>query len=254
MTATNTPRHALLEDEDRVRAALASDVAEAHRGWADGFGIVAPDVTRYSEVLRAVPDAILLAMRNVASAEHIEMVDPDTATLVGLLARMQRPARVLEIGTGIGYLTLHLARAVPEFCTITSIETNPVRQAQAHAFLGRDDHACAVELRLGDPQRMRTQRPRDPIDLVVLGDASLPRIELLDRIVPHLAYDALVLIPFALRGGEVADAGRAWEGEDELVEAQRALNRCVATDPRFMDVALLPVGDGLLLARHRSPR
>jgi predicted O-methyltransferase YrrM len=159
---------------------------------------------------------------------------------------------VLEVGTGLGYLTLHLARAVPSDCTVTSFEADPVRQEQAHGFLERDRFDCATELRLGDPMRLLREAPsRAPWDMVVLPDPTLPRIEIVDQLASRMSPDAILAIPFALRGGRVADGFR---GIDEVpdVEQQRTLNRYVAIDPRFADVALLPVGDGLLVARRRD--
>jgi predicted O-methyltransferase YrrM len=158
---------------------------------------------------------------------------------------------VLEVGTGIGYLTLHLARSAPNDCLLTSVDADPVRQAQAHAFLERDDRPhCATELRLGEPHRvLREGAAHTSWDMVVLTDASLERLDLVDAIAPRMAPDALLVIPGALRGGRVANSEAAWSG-DELVEQQRLLNRCIATDPRFAEVVLLPVGDGLLLARR----
>lgn len=244
--------------EARLRAVLGDAHVEEHEDpaaadWADGYGVVSPDVARYVEVLRGVPDAVLLAMRNLATAEGIRIVDPETATLLALLARSHRPERVLEIGTGIGYLTLHLARAVPGDCTVTSIEADPVRQAQAHAFIERDHFDAATELRLGDPLRVLRERDaRAAWDMVVLADPTMPRLELLDTIAGRLAPDALVAIPWALRGGRVADGFRSLDDEVPDIEAQRTLNRYVAIDPRFTDVAMLPVGDGLLLARRRD--
>jgi predicted O-methyltransferase YrrM len=244
--------------EARLRALLGDELVEEHddqaaADWADGYGVVSPDVARYVEVLREVPDAVLLAMRNLAASEGVELVDPETATLLALLARAHRPERVLEVGTGIGYLTLQLARAVPGDCTVTSIESDPVRQAQAHAFVERDHFDAATELRLGDPLRVLRERDaRASWDMVVLGDPAMPRLELLDVIAGRLAPDALIAIPWALRGGRVADGYRAVDGEVPDIETQRTLNRYVAIDPRFTDVALLPVGDGLLLARRRD--
>lgn len=240
--------------EARLRAVLGTDAHDrddAGAGaWADGFGIVSPDVVRYVDVLRAVPDPVVLAMRNVAAAEGSDLLDPDAATLISLLARSHRPRQVLEIGTGLGLVTLQLARAVPSDCTITSIDPNPTRQAQAHAFLERDRFACATELRLGEPLRvLREGAAHAEWDMVVLTDPQLARLDVIDMVAPRMQPDALLVVPWALRGGRVADNEAAWNGDPQL-EQQRLLNRCVATDPRFADVAVLPVGDGLLLARR----
>jgi len=236
-------------DEPASRDADAG--AAAAGAWADGFGVVAPDVVRYADVLRSVPDPVLLAMRNLADTESVELLDPDAATLIALLARSHRPRQVLEVGTGIGYLTLHLARAVPGDCVLTSIDPDPMRQAQAHAFLERDELTrCATELRLGDPVRvLREGAAHASWDMVVLGSSNVQRLDLLDIVAPRMSPDALLVVPWALRGGRVANSEAAWSG-DELVEQQRLLNRYIATDPRFADVVLLPVGDGVLLARR----
>lgn len=243
--------------EARLRAiigepgSIGDDDGASANGWADGFGVVAPDVVRYGEVLRAVPDPLLLAMRNFAAAEHIDIVDADAATLVALFARSHRPRQVLEVGTGIGYLTVHVARSVPNDCVVTSIDSDPVRQEQAHAFLERDELVqCATELRLGEPHRvLREGAAHASWDMVLLNTTAPDRIDLVDAIAPRMAPDALLVVPWALRGGRVANSEAAWNG-DPIVEQQRLLNRCIATDPRFSDVVLLPVGDGLLLARR----
>ena len=231
---------------------IGGDDGAGAGAWADGFGVVAPDVARYAEVLRAVPDPVLLAMRNVAAAEGVELVDPDAATLMALFAHSHRPRHVLEVGTGIGYLTVHLARAVPSDCVLTSIDSNPTRQAQAHAFLERDELVhCATELRLGEPQRILREGAGSGAswDMVVLGTTATDRLDLIDALAPRMSPDSMLMLPWALRGGRVANSEAAWSG-DEVVEQQRLLNRCIATDPRFSDVVLLPVGDGLLLARR----
>ncbi|MCW2926704.1 MAG: O-methyltransferase family 3 [Thermoleophilia bacterium] len=242
-----------MEDpEARVGAALGAVEDDGANGpWVEGYGIVSPEVVRYAEVLRETPGAIELAMRNVARSEGIDVIDEDAATLLMLHARALHPRRVLEVGTGIGLLTLHLARAVPEDCTITSIEADPLRQAQAHAFLERETFECAAELRLGDAiGLLHGGESRGEFDMVVLSDPQVPRLGILDEVAGRVATGGLLVVPFALRGGRVAVNEHVWNG-DAMVEQQRLLNRRIAMDARFVDVVLLPVGDGLLLARRR---
>lgn len=227
---------------------------DAAAAWADGYGIVSPDVARYVDVVRAMPDAICLAMRNLAREEGIRLVDADTATLAATLVAGRHAQRVVEVGTGIGYLTLHLARVLDADSVLTSIDTDPTHQGQAHEFLAHDTHASTVELRLGDPSRLLSDVAGPAsVDLLVLGDLGHDRLALLDLAMPLLAPGALVLLPFALRGGRVADSMRTWDAASD-VEPQRVLNRVVATDPRLTSVMLLPIGDGLLVARRSADR
>jgi predicted O-methyltransferase YrrM len=248
VTAASTEARARKALGDLSLAAPAEQAA--HAAWVDGFGIVTPEVARYADVLRDAPDAVQLAMRNVAATDGIDVLDPDAATLIGVLARSHHPRRVLEVGTGVGLVTLHLARNVPEDCVVTSVEQSPRLQGQAHAFLEHVETNCAVELRLGTPQRvLRDADMREGWDMVVLSDPTADRLELLDTIAPYMSRDCLLLVPFALRGGRVAHGVPAWD-EPESIEQQRMLNRRIAGDAAFTDVTLLSVGDGLLIARR----
>lgn len=215
--------------------------------WAAGYGIVSPDVIRYVDVVRQMPDAVLLATRNLAQSQDLAVVDADTAQLIATMVRARRGLRVLEVGAGVGYLTVQLARALDADSTLIAIEGDPIRHGQVHAFLGHATFDCSIELRLGDAAGVIDSLHEQPIDVVVLGDPEVDRITLLDAVLPHLAADALVFAPFALCGGRAADPLRAWDGE---VEQQRSFNRALANDARFRDVQLLTIGDGLLIARY----
>ena len=242
------------DTEARIRELLGTATPpedHAAEPWLEGYGVTSPDVTRYAEVLREVPDAVVLAMLNVADADESRpTVDPDTAGLIQHWVYARQPKRVLELGTGVGYLTTMVARAVPADCIISTIEVDPERAAAAHAFFEHEPAHCTVELRLGDPLAMLVDQLVDAWDLVLLSDPSPSRIDALDLIVPRMTPGALLVVPFALLGGRVADNVTDW-GADSVVELQRRMNRQVASDPRLCDPLLLPVGDGLLLARRR---
>jgi predicted O-methyltransferase YrrM len=233
---------------DTMTGQLEAD-ADARTPRSDASStIVNEDVTRYADVIRALPDALLLATQNLTVDQQLPLIDPDTAQLIATMLRLRHVQHVLEVGAGAGYLTVQLARALDADSTLTSIEEHPIRHGQVHAFLGHAQPACNVELRLGDPERViRSLDQTHLVDVLVLADPAMDRIALLDAALPLLATDALVFAPFALRGGRVADQLNSW-GSD--VEHQRSFNRAIANDVRFTDTQLLPVGDGLLLARR----
>ena len=79
----------------------------------------------------------------------------ESARFLHLIARIGCHRNLLEVGTSIGFSTLHLAWAAAENDgQVTSIEASPERQAQARDHLKEAGLASVVSLHLGG----RTQR------------------------------------------------------------------------------------------------
>jgi predicted O-methyltransferase YrrM len=76
---------------------------------------------------------------------------PEDARFLYLLARIGRFSRVLEVGTSIGYSTLHLALAASfHNGHVTTIDASAERQAQALRYLEETDLVSQVTLLHGD--------------------------------------------------------------------------------------------------------
>ena len=77
-------------------------------------------------------------------------LSPESAKLLHLVARIGRCHDILEVGTSIGFSTLHLAWAAAEHGGhVTSIEASPERQAQARRHIDEAGLSATVSLRLG---------------------------------------------------------------------------------------------------------
>lgn len=78
-------------------------------------------------------------------------LSPEAARFLYLLARIGNCWRMLEVGTSIGYSTLHLALAASESGgQVTSIDASSERQTQAAAHLEEAGLAGASTLLTGD--------------------------------------------------------------------------------------------------------
>lgn len=78
-------------------------------------------------------------------------VEPDTAKLLSLLVRALSPRRLLELGTSNGYSTIWLADAAQAIDgSVTSVEIDPERSAQARENLRSAGLEQFVELRVQD--------------------------------------------------------------------------------------------------------
>jgi predicted O-methyltransferase YrrM len=210
-----------------------------------------PRVQTYLEGLRPERDAVLAEMEELAGADRIPIVEWETGRLLATLVAAKRPRLVLEVGTAIGYSTIHMARELQPGARIVTLERDPTRVAQAREFWARADVADRIELVEGDA--LESIGALDgPFDLAFL-DAGKTEIDAyLERLDGRLADDALLVVDNLLMSGEAAlpdGLDTSW-GEASL-RAARATTRALMDSPEWL-FSLLPVGDGVGLGARRG--
>jgi predicted O-methyltransferase YrrM len=210
-----------------------------------------PRVQTYLERLRPERDALLAEMEALARLERIPIVEWETGRMLATLVAALRPRRVLEVGTAIGYSTLHMARELDPGARIVTLERDPERIAQARGFWERGGVGDRIELVEGDA--LESLGGLDgPFDLAFLDagkteiDAYLERLD--GRLTPH----ALLVVDNLLMSGEAAlpeGLDTSW-GEASLRAARRT-TKALMESPEWL-FSLLPVGDGVGLGARRD--
>jgi len=205
------------------------------------------------ESLGAPLHPALVAIEAAAGPARVPILDRASGRVLAILASDRR--RIVEIGTAIGYSTLWMALAQPADGTIVAVDpyttwTDRARQAWRAAAIpdGRITlvSAPALEAFAADDPRLA-----GPFDLAFI-DALKPEYgDYLAALVPRLAAGALVVADNVLWTGR-ASGGRPAAADDRSVQALRAFSAAVLADRRFQ-ATILPVGDGLLLARYVEP-
>src|ERR671925_2289084 len=99
------------------------------------MAIFTDHVTRYLREIRPERSAVMREMEELAEREGIPIVHWETGRFLATLVRALDPAQVLEVGTAIGYSTLHMAEQLGRGRIVT-IEREPARVRQAEDFLG----------------------------------------------------------------------------------------------------------------------
>jgi predicted O-methyltransferase YrrM len=208
-------------------------------------------VQTYLERLRPERDEVLAEMEALARLERIPIVEWETGRLLATLVAALRPHRVLEVGTAIGYSTLHMARELGPDARIVTLERDPERISQALAFWARGGVADRIELVAGDALES-LGRLGGPFDLVFL-DASKTEIDrYLERLDGRLTPHALLVVDNLLMSGEAAlPEGLETSWGEESLRAARQTTKALMESPEWL-FSLLPVGDGVGLGARRD--
>jgi caffeoyl-CoA O-methyltransferase len=206
--------------------------------YIDGVGLREPDV---------------LKRLRTATEQHPQgswATAPDQTQLLALVAQMIGARCVLEVGTFTGYTTLALALALPKDGRIITLDLEESYPAVGRPYWAEAGVADRIELRIGEAVASMEALLDSPgpgsFDMAYIDcnkkdyDAYYEHALMLVRPGGVIGFDNV------LWGGSVADPGN----REKSTMALRALNQKLHIDTR-VNMALLPIGDGLTLAWKR---
>jgi len=176
-------------------------------------------------------------------------IGPDQGAVMGLIAQLVGAKRYLEIGTFTGYSALAIALALPADGKIVCCDVSKEFTDQARGYWEEAGVSGKIELHLAPAVETldRMIEAGEPAFDFAFIDADKPRYEdYYERVLKLVRTGGLIALDNMLWGGRVAEA----EADDENTVAIRALNQKIHDDPR-VDMAMLAIGDGVMLARKR---
>jgi predicted O-methyltransferase YrrM len=205
-------------------------------------------VDRYLHDLRPQRSEVMAEMEAVAERDSVPIVHWETGRFLATLCRALDPV-VLEVGTAIGYSTLHMADQL-ERGRVVTLERDPDRASQARSYLHRAGVADRVELVEGDA--LETIGGLDgPFDLLFVDAAKGEYERYIELAEPKLSGRALLVVDNLLMDGEVAlPDGAETNWSPSSLAAARRLNAELLSSERWL-AAVLPIGDGVGLGARR---
>ncbi|MDP9380632.1 MAG: O-methyltransferase [Chloroflexota bacterium] len=179
-------------------------------------------------------------------------VPPELGKLLGLLVRLMRSRRVLEIGTLGGYSAAWMARALPEGGRLITLEKSAKHAEFARSFLARAGVVDKVEVVVGSaldtlPALLEREEPQFDMVFIDADKESYPGY--LDWSIRLLRPGGLIVADNVLRGGKVMEPG-----DDAVLNGVAEFNQHAAASP-LLDSLILPNRngqDGILLAVVRE--
>jgi caffeoyl-CoA O-methyltransferase len=177
-------------------------------------------------------------------------ISPEQGRFMAFLVECLGARQCLEIGVFTGYSSLAVALVLPSGSRLIACDVNEEWTSVARRYWDRAGVADKIELRLAPAL--------ETLDgLLAAGNAGSFDFAFIDA--DKEAYPAYYERCLALlrSGGVLAVDNALWNGKvaspeatDNDTVAIRGLNAAAARDPR-VSASLVPIGDGLLLARKR---
>jgi predicted O-methyltransferase YrrM len=196
-----------------------------------------------------------LARLRAATATHPKVnmqIAPEQGQFMALLARLIGASRCIEVGVFTGYSSLAVALALPPEGRLIACDISEDYTAVARRYWDEAGVAGKIDLRIAPAV--------ETLDVLLDGgggatfdfgfiDADKEGYpDYYERLLALLRPGGLMVIDNTLWGGDVANP----DNNEPDTLAIRAFNDTLHGDERI-DLSLVPIGDGLTLARKRLP-
>jgi caffeoyl-CoA O-methyltransferase len=212
--------------------------------------LIDPGIAAYVAEHAAVPDAVLLTLRERTAALGAVaqmQISADQGALLTLLTRVAGARQAIEVGTFTGYSSICIARGLQPggrllCCDVSERYTAVAREAWAAADV--DDR---IDLRIAPAlETLRTLPPDPVVDFAFIDAEKSEYPAYYEELIERLRPGGLIVVDNTLWSGRVVDEARG----DERTEAIKNFNDLVAGDDRA-DSYILPVSDGMTLITKR---
>lgn len=200
--------------------------------------------------LREPPILARLRDETARLPESNMQISPEQGQLMQLLIRLMQAKNIVEVGTFTGYSSLAMALAMPEDGRVVACDVSEIWTATARRYWQEAGVSSRIDLRLGPASEtlatMIRRGDAGRFDFAFIDADKASYADYYEKCLQLLRPGGVIALDNTLWHGKVADP----EAHDEDTDALRRFNRALHEDER-VDLSLVPIGDGLTLARKR---
>ena len=177
-------------------------------------------------------------------------ISPEQGQLMAMLVKLVNARKIVEIGTFTGYSSTVMALAMPEDSQLIAFDISEEYTRTARIFWKKAGLDQRVKLVLGNAKESLKDflqaGERESVDLAFIDADKSSYAEYYECCLKLIRPGGLILVDNVLWSGQVADASN----HDKDTEALRIFNAALSSDQR-VDLCMVPIGDGLTIARKR---
>lgn len=175
-------------------------------------------------------------------------MSPEQGQFLRLLLNMLGARQTIEVGVFTGYSALNAALALPDDGRVVACDINDEWVSVGQPFWREAGVADRIDLRLAPAtetlDQLLQEGQQGRFDFAFIDADKVNYGAYYDQCLQLLRPGGVIAIDNVLWGGSVIDDSK----QDENTVAIRTLNKRLHGDDRI-DLSLIPIGDGLTLAR-----
>ena len=205
--------------------------------------IVEERLVTYINSLDRGTDGLLAEIEEEARRTFVPVIRKETQNLLKLLLAMNRPERILEVGTAVGFSALLMEDSNPVPCEITTIENYEKRIPVAKANFLRAGKQNVIKLSEGDAAQVLKELTGS-YDFIFMDAAKGQYIHFLPEVMRLLRTGGVLVSDNVLQDGDIIQSRFAVTRRNRTIHKRMRDYLYELTHMEGLRTSILPIGDG----------
>ncbi len=193
----------------------------------------------------------LMQLEEEAHKNFVPVIRAQTQNLLKLLLAMNRPKRILEVGTAVGFSALLMEYYNPTACKITTIENYAKRIPIARENFMRAGKENVIELLEGDAAEVMKELT-EPYNFIFMDAAKGQYIHFLPEVLRLLAPGGVLVSDNVLQDGDIIESRFAVTRRNRTIHKRMREYLYELTHMETLTTSVLPIGDGVTVSVRRD--
>lgn len=185
-----------------------------------------------------------------AREKEVPIIRRSMQSFLSFLIRLQKPERVLEIGTAVGFSAMLMREELPERALLDTVEKVPARIRDAKENFANYSKGNKITILEGDAADVLEQLVNQGkhYDFIFLDAAKGQYMVFLESIKQLLIPGGMLVTDNVLQDGEIIQSRYAVNRRDRTIHGRMREFLFYLTHSEEWDSVILPVGDGVAVS------
>jgi len=190
---------------------------------------------------------ILDTIEKEALDSYVPIIRKEMQSFLKLLLAMQKPKRILEVGTAVGFSAILMAEYNPYPCEIVTIENYDKRIPIARENFVRAGKEHQITLIEGDATEV-LKTLEEPFDMIFMDAAKGQYINFMPDILRLLKKDGVLVSDNVLQDGDIIESHFVVTRRNRTIHKRMREYLYELTHREDLVTAVLPIGDGITVS------
>lgn len=213
--------------------------------------VVDERLVTYINSLDSGNTAILDTIEREALDSYVPIIRKEMQSFLRLLLAMQKPKRILEVGTAVGFSAILMAEYNPYPCEIVTIENYEKRIPIARENFTRAGKEGQITLLEGDATEV-LKTLDEPFDMIFMDAAKGQYINFFGDVMRLLKNDGVLVSDNVLQDGDIIESHFIVTRRNRTIHKRMREYLYELTHRDDLVTAVLPIGDGITVSTKRE--